>query len=51
MAKRIKASYDKALTEGRTTGDLGGPLGTKEFAATVSAGLSSIEVATLFAPT
>jgi isocitrate dehydrogenase (NAD+) len=38
-AKRIKASYDKALTEGRTTGDLGGPLGTKEFAATVSAGL------------
>lgn len=38
-AKRIKASYDKALTDGRTTGDLGGPLGTKEFAATVSAGL------------
>jgi len=38
-AKRIKASYDKALTEGKTTRDLGGTLGTKEFAAAVSAGL------------
>ena len=38
-AKKIKASYDKALTEGKTTRDLGGPLGTREFAAAVSAGL------------
>jgi isocitrate dehydrogenase (NAD+) len=30
-AGRIKAAYDRALEEGRTTGDLGGPLGTREF--------------------
>jgi len=30
-ALRIKAAYDCALEDGRTTGDLGGPLGTREF--------------------
>jgi isocitrate dehydrogenase (NAD+) len=30
-AERIKAAYDRALAEGRTTRDLGGSLGTREF--------------------
>jgi isocitrate dehydrogenase (NAD+) len=38
-AKRIKAAYDRALAEGQTTGDLGGPLGTREFAQAVIARL------------
>jgi isocitrate dehydrogenase (NAD+) len=38
-AKRIKAAYDRALAEGQTTGDLGGSLGTREFAQAVIARL------------
>jgi isocitrate dehydrogenase (NAD+) len=38
-AKRIKAAYDRALEQGQTTGDLGGTLGTREFAAAVIARL------------
>ncbi len=34
-AKRIKAAYDRALERGETTGDLGGKLGTLEFARAV----------------
>ncbi|HEY2775804.1 MAG TPA: isocitrate/isopropylmalate dehydrogenase family protein [Candidatus Binatia bacterium] len=34
-ASRIKAAYDRALGDGQTTGDLGGKLGTREFAAAV----------------
>ncbi|MDA0790230.1 MAG: isocitrate/isopropylmalate family dehydrogenase [Proteobacteria bacterium] len=34
-AKRIKAAYDKALTDGEKTRDLGGTLGTDAFAAAV----------------
>lgn len=34
-AKRIKAAYDKALTDGEITRDLGGTLGTDAFAAAV----------------
>lgn len=32
VAKRIKKAYDRTLEEGDKTGDLGGTLGTKEFA-------------------
>ncbi len=39
VARRIKGAYDAALESGKTTGDLGGPLGTREFAAAVIAGL------------
>jgi isocitrate dehydrogenase (NAD+) len=35
VASRIKAAYDKALAAGQTTGDLGGKLGTHEFAQAV----------------
>ena len=38
-ARRIKTAYDKALGDGATTGDLGGKLGTREFAAAVVARL------------
>ncbi len=38
-AVRIKAAYDRALSEGLTTRDLGGPLGTREFGQAVIAGL------------
>ena len=31
-AEKIKEAYDKALEEGATTRDLGGTLGTQEFA-------------------
>lgn len=31
-AERIKAAYDQALSEGEKTADLGGSLGTSEFA-------------------
>jgi isocitrate dehydrogenase (NAD+) len=34
-ARRIKAAYDRALSDGATTGDLGGKLGTREFAAAI----------------
>jgi isocitrate dehydrogenase (NAD+) len=39
VAARIKAAYDKALEDGQTTKDLGGSLGTKEFAEAVVARL------------
>ncbi len=39
-AARIKAAYDKALGEGQTTFDLGGELGTREFAQAVIARLA-----------
>ena len=32
VAERIRAAYDRALAEGRKTRDLGGTLGTREFA-------------------
>jgi len=35
-AVRIKAAYNRALEEGQTTKDLGGPLGTREFADAVA---------------
>jgi isocitrate dehydrogenase (NAD+) len=38
-ASRIKAAYDRALAEGQTTGDLGGPLGTTGFTQAVIARL------------
>jgi isocitrate/isopropylmalate dehydrogenase len=31
-ADRIKAAYNQALSDGQKTADLGGPLGTSEFA-------------------
>ncbi len=39
-AGRIRTAYDRALASGRTTGDLGGPLGTSEFADAVIANLA-----------
>jgi len=39
-ADRIKAAYDTALNEGQTTTDLGGKLGTREFAQAVIAHLA-----------
>jgi isocitrate dehydrogenase (NAD+) len=39
VATRIKAAYDRALGEGMTTTDLGGKLGTREFAKAVIARL------------
>jgi len=39
VADRIKAAYNRALEEGQTTRDLGGSLGTTEFADAVSARL------------
>jgi isocitrate dehydrogenase (NAD+) len=38
-AERIKAAYDRALSDGETTPDLSGKLGTREFAAAVIARL------------
>jgi isocitrate dehydrogenase (NAD+) len=38
-AQRIKAAYDRALGDGQTTRDLGGTLGTHEFASAVIARL------------
>ena len=38
-AERIKNAYDSCLEAGEKTGDLGGSLGTKEFAAAVIARL------------
>jgi isocitrate dehydrogenase (NAD+) len=35
VAERIKGAYNQALEEGRSTRDLGGPLGTEEFATAV----------------
>jgi isocitrate dehydrogenase (NAD+) len=40
VASRIKKAYDRALGEGATTGDLGGKLGTREFAQAIIARLS-----------
>ena len=39
-AMRIKNAYDAALIKGDTTRDLGGPLGTKEFASAVISNLN-----------
>lgn len=39
VAKRIKTSYDRALADGQKTRDLGGSLGTAEFASAVIARL------------
>ncbi len=39
VAKRIKAAYDLALVDGKTTRDLGGALGTDEFAREIIARL------------
>lgn len=39
VADRIKGAYNRALEDGQTTKDLGGSLGTKEFAAAVSSRL------------
>ena len=38
-ARRIKVAYDAALAEGRSTRDIGGSLGTHEFARAVMAGI------------
>jgi isocitrate dehydrogenase (NAD+) len=35
VAERIRSAYDRALAEGRKTRDLGGELGTREFAAAI----------------
>lgn len=40
-ATRIKHAYDRALAEGQTTSDLGGKLGTREFAQAVIARLGT----------
>ena len=37
IAERIKAGYNQALTDGQKTRDLGGSLGTSEFAEAVIA--------------
>jgi len=39
-AQRIKAAYDRALGDGATTSDLGGTLGTREFAAAIASRLN-----------
>ncbi len=40
VAERIKAAYNRALADGEKTGDLGGRLGTREFADAVIARLA-----------
>jgi len=35
LGERIKSAYNRALTDGQKTRDLGGELGTKEFASAV----------------
>jgi isocitrate dehydrogenase (NAD+) len=40
VAEKIKAAYNRALADGKKTRDLGGDLGTEEFAEVLVAGLS-----------
>lgn len=39
VGDRIKAAYNRALEEGQKTRDLGGTLGTREFATAIAARL------------